>query len=82
MCPLDQQGLRGQGLPGSEVIAEPIEPRLEHGERFRVGLPRRRVRVPRPEGHLHVVPGVLRRLLDGRVPAEDDQISERNPLPA
>ena len=80
--PLHQQRLRRQLFSGLEVVAEPVEGRFEHGERLHVGLLLGRVRPPRREWNLHVVPGVLRRLLDGRAPAQNDQVSERDPLAA
>ena len=40
-----------------------------------------RVRPPRRERDRDVVPGFLRRLLDGRAPTQNDQVSERDPLP-
>ena len=78
--PLHQQRLRRQLLSGVDVVAEPVEGGFEHGERLHVGLLLGRVRAPRREWNLHVVPGVLRRLLDGRAPAQDDQVSERDLL--
>ncbi len=80
--PLHQQGLRRQLLSGSEVVAEAVVGRFEHGERLHVGLLQRGVRAPRHERDRDVVPGVLRRLLDGRAPAQDDQVGERDLLPA
>ena len=68
--------------PAFEVVAEPVRDRLEHGEGFHVGLLLRRVRAPRREGNLHLMPGLLRRLLDGGAAAENDQVGERNPLAA
>ncbi len=66
----------------SEVVAEPVGGRFEHGKRVDVGLLLRGVRAPRREGNLHVVPGVLRSLLDGCAPAQHDQVGERDLLPA
>ena len=76
--PFQQQGLRRQLLSGPEVVAEPICGRFEHGERLHVGLLLRRVRAPRHERDRDVVPGVFCRLLDGREPAQNDQVSERD----
>ena len=80
--PVQQQGLRRQLLSGSEVVAEPVGGRFEHGERLHVGLLLRGVRAPRRERDRDVVPGVLRRLLDGRASAQDDQVGERDLLSA
>ena len=76
--PVQQQGLRRQLLSGSEVVAEPVRGRLEHGERLDVGLLLRGVGAPRRERDGDVVPGVLRRLLDGRAAAQHDQVGERD----
>ena len=64
------------------VVAEPVELRLEHGERFDVRLLLRRVGPPGREGDGDVVAGVLRRLLDGGGAGEDDQVGERDLLRA
>ena len=47
-----------------------------------IGLLLRRVRAPRREGNLHVVAGLLRRCLDGCAAAQNDQVSQRDFLPA
>ena len=78
--PLDQQMLGGHLVSISQVVAEPVRVRLEHGERFHVGLLLRRIRASGREGHLHVVSGVLRRLLDGCASAEHDQVGKRDLL--
>ena len=78
--PLDQQMLGRQLVSLSEVVAEPVRRRLEHGEGFHVGLLLRRIRASRREGHLHVVSGVLCGLLDGGTPAQHDQVGKRDPL--
>src|SRR5437773_1230350 len=44
------------------------------------GLLLRRIRASRPEGHLHVVSGVLCRLLNSGTPAQHDQIAKRDLL--
>ena len=80
--PIQQPLLGRQLLSGSEVVAEPVGRRFEHGERLDVGLLLRGVGAPRRERDRDVVPGVLRRLLDGRAPAEDDQVGERDLLAA
>ena len=80
--PIDQQRLCRRGLAGRHVVAEPVGAGLEHGERLDVGLLLRGIRAPGREWHLDVVPGVLRGLLDRRAPAQDDQVGERDPLPA
>ena len=64
----------------SDVVAEPVRGRFEHGKRVDVGLLLQRVGAPRREGNLHVVPGLLRGFLDGRAPAQNDHVSERNHL--
>ena len=64
----------------SQEVAEPVRVRLEHGERFDVGLLLRRVRASRRERDLHVVSGVLRGLLDGGASAEHDQVGKRDLL--
>ena len=79
---IDQQLLGRHGVSGLEVVAEPVRDRFEHGEGLHVGLLLRRVRASRREGNRHVVPGVLRRLLDGGAAAENDQVGERNLLAA
>ena len=65
---VDQQLLGGQLLAGPHVVAEPVGPRLEHVERLGVGHLLGGVGAARRERHGDVVPGVLRRLLDGRAP--------------
>ena len=54
--PIHQQLLRRSRVPVSEVVAEPVCGRFEHGEGVHVGLLLRRVGAPRREGNLHVVP--------------------------
>ena len=61
-------------------VPEYIRSGFEDGERVHVGLLLRRVRAPRCEGNLYVVPGILRGLLDGCAPAQNDHIGERDPL--
>jgi hypothetical protein len=65
-----------------DVVAEPVEGGFEHGERLHVGLLLRGVRAPRRERDRDGVSGVLRRLLDGGAPAEDDHVGERDLLAA
>ena len=72
--------LGGHVVSLSQVVAEPVRVRLEHGERFHVGLLLRRIRASRREGHLHVVAGVLGRLLDGGTAAQHDQVGQRDLL--
>ena len=48
--PVEQQRLRRQLLAGSEVVAEPVGRRLEHGERLDVGLLLRGVGAPGANG--------------------------------
>ena len=79
---LEQPVLERQRLARAEVVAEAVDGRLEHGERLDVGLLLRGVRAPRRERDGDVVAGVPRRLLDGRAPAEDDQVGQRDPLGA
>src|SRR5208283_4377584 len=47
-----------------------------------VGLLLRSIRASRREGNLHVVPGLFRSFLDGCAAAQNDQVSERDLLPA
>ena len=49
----------------AEVVAECVSFRPEYIERLDIGLILRRVRAARYERNLHVVPAVLRSLLDG-----------------
>ncbi len=79
---IHQQLLRRPPVLAREVIAEAVCGRFEGGERVHVGLLLRRVRAPRREGNLDVVPGVLGRLLDGGASAENDHVGERDLLPA
>ncbi len=74
--------LRREPVALLEVVAEPVCGRLEHGERLGVGLLLGGIGAPRREGHLHVVPGLLRGRLDGCAPAQHDQVGERDLLPA
>ena len=78
---IEQQRLGRQLLPRPQVVAEPVGRRLEHRERVDVGLLLRRIGAARGERHGDVVPGVLRRLLDGRASTQHDQVGERDPLP-
>ena len=82
MCARSTSSSSAELVSVSEVVAEPVCGRFEHGKRVHVGLLLQRVRAPRREGNLHVVPGVLRSLLDGRAPAQNDHVSERDHLPA
>ena len=79
MRPIHQQLLCRFSISGSEVVAKPVRGGFEHGKRLHVGLLLRRVRAPRREGNLHVLPGVPGSLLDARAPAQDNQVSERDP---
>src|SRR6185436_4167866 len=58
----------------------PVRLRLEHLERFDVGLLLRRIGPSGLEGHLDVEAGGPGRLLDGGTPAEDDQVGKRDLL--
>src|SRR5205823_12762784 len=62
------------------VIAEPVRDRFEISEGLHIGLLLRRVRAPRRKGDFYAVSAGLRRLLDRRTPAEDDQVGKRNLL--
>ena len=73
---VQQQGLRRQLLTGPEVVAEPVGLRFEHGERLDVRLLLRGVGASRFERDGDVLPGVLRRLLDGGAAAQDDEVGE------
>ena len=76
-------GLLGlEHLLAAGVIAEPVSGRLERLERLDVGFILRSVHAARREGNLHVLAGVLRRLLDRRAAAENDQVGERDLLAA
>ncbi len=80
--PIDQQFLCRYAVPGLLVVAEPVCSRFEYGEGLHVGLLLRRIGASRREGNGHLVAGILRRLLDSRAAAQDDQVGERNPLAA
>jgi hypothetical protein len=80
--PIDQQHFRRRGLAGRHIVAETVGARFEHGERLDVGLLRRGIRAPGRERHLDVLPSILGGLFDRRAPAHDDQVGERDPLPA
>ena len=62
----------------AEVVAESVSGRFERHERVGVGLLRRCVGATRREGNRDVVPGILRRGLDGRASAEHDQVGQRH----
>ena len=64
----------------SQEVPEPVRVWLEHGKRFDVGLLLRCVRASRRERQLHVDARLLRRLLNGRITAEHDQIGQRHLL--
>ena len=72
----------GRSMLVTEVVAESVCGRFKHGKGFHVGHLLRRVGAPGREGNLHVVPGLLRRFLDGCTPAQHNQISERDLLAA
>ena len=69
------------GLP-RRVVAEAVDGRLERGEGMDVGLLLRGIHPARREGDLHVLAAVLRRLLDRRGAAENDQVGQRHLLVA
>ena len=68
----------GSSMALPDVVAEPVRGRFQHREGLDIGLLLRRVRAARREGNLHVMPGLLRRRLDGRAAAEHDQVSQRD----
>ena len=72
--------LGGHIVSVADVVAEPVRVRLEHGERFHVGLLLRRIGAPRRERHLHVGAAVLRGLLNGGASAQHDQVGKRDLL--
>ena len=78
--PIHQQFLGRSVVSASEIVAEPVRDRFKHGKRVHVGLLLRRVRPPWGERNRHVVPGLLRRGLDGRAAAQNDQVGERDLL--
>ena len=80
--PIHQQLRRRSLVLLPQVVAEPVGGRLQHGERVHVGLLLRRIHAPRREGNLHVVPGLLRRFLDRRAAAQNDQVGKRDLLAA
>ena len=80
--PIQQQFLSRQGLSASEIVAEPVSNRFKRRKGVHIGLLLRSVRAPRRERYLHVVSGFLRRRLDGCAAAQNNQVSERNLLPA
>ena len=80
--PIEEQFLCRYRVFGLEVVAEPVRHRLEHGKRLHIGLLLRCIRAARREGHLYVVPGVLRGLLDSCAATQDDGVGEGDPLRA
>src|SRR5262249_5434450 len=66
----------------AEIIAEAVGGGLERREGLDVGFLLRSIHAPRRERNLHAVPGFLRRGLNGRAPAENDQVGERDLRPA
>ena len=80
--PIHQQLLGGQALLAAEIVAEAVSGRFERRKGVHVGLLLRRVHAPRRERNLDVVSGGLRRFLDRRAAAENDQVSKRDLLPA
>ena len=79
---IHQHLLSRQTLLAAEIVAEAISLRFERFEGFDVGLLLRRVHAPRREGDFHVGSRVLRGFLDRRIAAENDQVSQRDLLPA
>src|SRR6476661_2767451 len=64
------------------VVAEPVCGWLKHREGLDIRFLLQCIRASRLEGNRHVVTSVLRRLLNARAAAQNDQVSERNPLAA
>ena len=60
------------------VVAEPVGHRLKRLEAFGVGLLGGGVHAARREGYGHVMACGLRRSLDRRSAAEDDQVGQRD----
>ena len=79
---IDQQRFGRDGVLALEVIAEAVGDRFEHFEGFHIGLLLRGVHAARREGNRHLVPGVLRRLLDARATGQHDQVGQRDLLAA
>ena len=75
---VDQRFLRLHELLTANVIAEAVGARLERCERFDIRLFLRCVHASRRERHGHVHTRILRRLLNGRAPAEDDHVGHRD----
>jgi len=70
-----------QAVSVTIVVAEAIGRRLQNSKGLDVGLFPGGIPAAGQEGYLYVVTSVLRRLLDGRRAAEDDQVGEGD-LPA
>ena len=82
MRPIDQQLFRRYPVSDAEVVAEPVRGRLQWGEGVRIGLRLRSIGATRREGNLYVVPGLFRSFLNRRASSQNDQVSQRDLLPA
>src|SRR6201999_689085 len=80
--PIHEQFLRRPLVSPSEIVAEAVRGRFQYGKRVNVRLLLRRVRAARREGNFHIVAGFLRSFLDGGAAAQNDQVRQRNLLPA
>ena len=78
---IHQRFLRRHELTlATDVVAEAVGPRFERSKGLHVGLLLRRVHASRSEGDLRINSGVLRRLLDCRTAAQNDQVGKRDLL--
>src|SRR5208282_3056078 len=75
---VDQRLLGRHEVLAAVIVAEAVSERLERREGLDVGLLLRGVHASRRERNLHRDRGLLRRFLDGRAAAENDQVSKRN----
>ena len=75
---VDQEVLGRELVALLEVVAEPVGCRLEWGEGLDFSLLLGGIGAPRREGDLHVVAGLLRRVLDRRAAAQHDQVGQRD----
>ena len=74
--PIHQQFLRRSLMFVSKVVTESVCCRFENGKRIHIGLLLQRVRAPRRERNLQIMPGILRSSFDGRATAQNDHISK------
>ena len=62
----------------TQIVAEPVESRLQNGEGLFVRVLLERVRATGREGNRYVVSGALRGSLDRGATAEHDQVGQRD----